>query len=73
MTVKEQFEKYLSDHHNLATEDVNKIQVHIELREALERKLEFKGKDDEETYSFLTGSYVRDMAIRPPKLSWRKG
>lgn len=67
MTVQEQFDKYLTDHLNLTKEDIKKVQVHIELREKLETKLEFKGKDDDETYSFLTGSYSRNTAIRPPK------
>jgi len=67
MTTQEQFDKYLADHLNLTKEDIKKVQVHIELREKLETKLEFKGKDDEETYSFLTGSYSRNTAIRPPK------
>src|SRR3989344_1787980 len=67
MTPQEQFDKYLADHLNLTKKDIEKIQVHIELREKLETKLEFKGKDDDETYSFLTGSYSRNTAIRPPK------
>ncbi|MDD3729278.1 MAG: nucleotidyltransferase [Candidatus Pacebacteria bacterium] len=67
MTIQEQFDKYLADHINLTKEDVKKVQVHIELREQLETKLEFKGKDNDETYSFLTGSYSRNTAIRPPK------
>lgn len=67
MTTQEQFDKYLADHLNLTKEDIKKVQVHIELREKLETKLEFKGKDDDETYSFLTGSYSRNTAIRPPK------
>lgn len=67
MTTQEQFDKYLADHLNLTKKDIEKVQVHIELREKLETKLEFKGKDDDETYSFLTGSYSRDTAIRPPK------
>ncbi len=67
MTTQEQFDKYLSDYLNLSKEDIKKVQVHIELREKLETKLEFKGKDNDETYSFLTGSYSRDTAIRPPK------
>lgn len=67
MTTQEQFDKYLSDHLNLTKEDVKKIQIHIELREALKKKLRFKGEDNGETYSFLTGSYARSTAIRPPK------
>lgn len=67
MTTQEQFDKYLADHLNLTKKDIEKVQVHIELREKLETKLEFKGKDDDETYSFLTGSYSRNTAIRPPK------
>ena len=67
MTTQEQFDKYLANHLNFIKEDIKKVQVHIELREKLETKLEFKGKDDDETYSFLTGSYARDTAIRPPK------
>lgn len=67
MTTQEQFDKYLSDYLNLTKEDIKKVQVHIELREKLETKLEFKGKDDNETYSFLTGSYSRNTAIRPPQ------
>jgi len=67
MTTQEQFDKYLANHLNLTKEDIKKVQVHIELREKLETKLEFKGKDDDETYSFLTGSYSRNTAIRPPK------
>jgi len=67
MTPQEQFDKYLADHLNLTKKDIEKVQVHIELREKLETKLEFKGKDNDETYSFLTGSYSRNTAIRPPK------
>src|SRR3990172_13122506 len=67
MTTQEQFNKYLANHLNLTEEDIKKVQVHIGLREKLETKLEFKGKDDDGTYSFLTGSYSRDTAIRPPK------
>lgn len=67
MTTQEQFDKYLANHLNLTKKDIEKVQVHIELREKLETKLEFKGKDDDETYSFLTGSYSRNTAIRPPK------
>ena len=51
MTTQGQFDKYLTDHLNLTKEDIKKVQVHIELREKLETKLEFKGKDNEETYS----------------------
>jgi len=67
MAIQEQFDKHLSDYLNLTKEDIKKVQVHIELREKLETKLEFKGKDDNETYSFLTGSYSRNTAIRPPQ------
>ena len=67
MTIQEKFDKYLADHLNLTKEDIKKVQIHIELRKKLETKLEFKGKDDEETYSFLTGSYSRNTSIRPPK------
>jgi len=67
MTTQEQFDRYLADHLNLTKEDIKKVQIHIELRDKLKIKLEFKGKDDGESYSFLTGSYSRNTAIRPPK------
>jgi len=68
MSIQEQLKKYLSDFLNINSDDIKKIQIHKDLRKLLKEKLEFKGnKEDEETYSFLTGSYVRNTAIRPPK------
>lgn len=67
MTVQEKFDQYLTDYLNLTKEDIKKVQVHIQLRDELEKNLEFKGEDHDETYSFLTGSYSRNTVIRPPK------
>lgn len=65
MTIQEHFDAYLKDFINLRDKDIKKIKVHTELREKLEVLLSFKGEG--ETYSFLTGSYVRNTIIRPPK------
>lgn len=65
MSVQEALQSYLSDYLNLTDEDIEKVKIHIELRKQLEQKLKFKNNN--EAYSFLTGSYVRGTAIRPPK------
>lgn len=67
MTTQDHFNNYLSDHLNLTEEDIKKIQIHIELRDNILKKLELKDDTDNQTGSFLTGSYVRSTAIRPPK------
>ncbi len=67
MTIQDKFDSYLSGYLNLNEADIEKIGIHKDLRKEVEKKLKIKGKSGDETYSFLTGSYVRNTAIRPPK------